>query len=150
MFLAELQLNQTLWESRVKKKEFSAQESAEHRNSEGTSGGHDASWEMKSICPTACLSDVGGWRQAEGDGEGGVCHESRKERGRECFLLPLHFINKSFLFQDSCVEANRALLQKGKNAVFPRISNVFLPVFLVINIMMHINDESDQFPISIM
>lgn len=61
MFWAELQLNQTLWESRIKKKEFtfSTQESAEHRNSE--SGGQDASWEMKSICPTAaCLSDVGG------------------------------------------------------------------------------------------
>lgn len=94
------------------------------------------------------LGDEG--RRRETGREGGVCHESRKERGRERFLLPLHFINKSFLFQDSCIEASRALLQKEKNTIFPRISNVFPPVFLVEDTMTHINDEWDQFPISIM
>lgn len=43
----------------------------------------------------------------------------RKEGGREPFLLPLHFINKSFLFQDSCVETSVALLQKEKAPFSP-------------------------------
>lgn len=73
------------------------------------------------------LEDKG--RRRETGREGGVCHESRKERGRERFLLPLHFINKSFLFEDSCIEASRALLQKEKKRRFPQHFKCVPPSF---------------------
>lgn len=58
--------------------------------------GADASWEMKSIWPpAACLWDT----DRRGETEGGVCPESRRERGNIfcccCILLINHFSFKT-------------------------------------------------------